>query len=533
MEKNKPVWDVIETHYDRGSQISAGQAAVIGAALRGVGSGARFLVFGCGNDSPMWQAMNADGETLFVENHAGWLDKVRRSHPDLWIEAIDYPGRTVSSSLPIDEAELARHPVPEVLRSREWDVILVDAPAGFKPDLPGRSLSIYWSSLIAGPRTHVFIDDAERPLEEAYTDRFFRLRSPWLLRVPRIRRLGKRDAEGLMLWSVSVPEITSANAGAPSTANDAAVLSAGRGAVIFLLDSNYLTALKTFAYTLRNAIEAGTHDIVVMTNDPALAEEPFVRMLADRVILIDDEQIERVKSVRRERVRSKHLHSELGKYTFLKLMAFNDFGYDHHIFMDVDMLCLDPCFRFNQLIQDADYAASIGVGPKRLQVAKMAGESGKVRRAKIAERFRELADRPHPLKLGINSGVWFGGRKVIGQEMVDRLVETGSREAYEYEQDITRRTLSDMPGLRFGRLPMWFNVTEYPLRKMGPNHFAKLRPEVRIVHYNQHVKPWQVERAEADWLTTLWWNAHDEAASWAQTLVEKGGTRRREAMAPE
>lgn len=197
-------WDLIERHYDPQTQISTGQAQVIGAALAAAGPAAKFLVFGCGNDSVLWQSLNAGGTTLFVEDNVKWIRTTKRRLPHLWIEPIDYADRKVGTSLPVDEAALATYPVPEILRARDWDVILIDAPAGFAARLPGRSLSIYWSSLIANPRTHVFVDDYERPLERAYGDHFFRNKRQWNVEVPRVTRLGKRN-KGMMLWSVGAP----------------------------------------------------------------------------------------------------------------------------------------------------------------------------------------------------------------------------------------------------------------------------------------------------------------------------------------
>ncbi|WP_374275768.1 hypothetical protein [Brevundimonas sp.] len=193
----------IQTHYQDTIQISRGQATVIGSAIAGRGPGAKVLVFGCGNDSPLWAAMNPGGETVFLENHRTWLPEARERFPDLDIREISYRGRTVADSLPIDEAELARFPVPDVIASAAWDVILVDSPMGSKLAMPGRSLSIYWSHRVATESTHVFVDDYRRPLERAYADHFFRSRRPWNIEVPRVLRHGIRNA-GVMLWSVGV-----------------------------------------------------------------------------------------------------------------------------------------------------------------------------------------------------------------------------------------------------------------------------------------------------------------------------------------
>lgn len=192
---------VLDVHYAESIQISRGQAAVIGAAIAGAGDGAKVLVFGCGNDSPLWAAMNPGGRTVFLENHKAWLGEARARCPDLDIREVSYRGRSVEHSLPIDETELARFPVPDVVAECAWDVILIDSPMGSKPTMPGRSLPIWWASQVARPTTHVFVDDYRRALERAYADHFFRSRRPWNIEVPRVYRHGIRNA-GVMLWSV-------------------------------------------------------------------------------------------------------------------------------------------------------------------------------------------------------------------------------------------------------------------------------------------------------------------------------------------
>lgn len=198
------VWEIIRDRYDPLTQISTGQSYLVATALAACGPAAHFLIFGCGHDSPMWHALNHRGKTLFVEDHPEWLTNMRCNHPQLWVEAIDYGGRTVAQSLPIREEELAVYSLPSVLNAHEWDVILVDGPAGYNRAAPGRSLSIYWASLIACERTHVFLDDYHRPLEKAYGDHFLRSRRLWNIEVPRVTLLGKRSS-GVMLWSVAAP----------------------------------------------------------------------------------------------------------------------------------------------------------------------------------------------------------------------------------------------------------------------------------------------------------------------------------------
>lgn len=191
--------DIIDEHYRSDIQMSAGQIYAIGSAIRSAGPGASVLIFGCGNDSNLWNKINDDGSTVFIEDAHPWIDKMRTRHPELNIEEVSYGDRTVESSLPIDEDALADYPIPECMLSRQWDVIVIDSPRGHKPWLPGRSLPIYWSYKVAQPDTQVFIDDCSRQLEKIYADYFFCSRRPWSVVVPRIVQAGK-PVKASLLW---------------------------------------------------------------------------------------------------------------------------------------------------------------------------------------------------------------------------------------------------------------------------------------------------------------------------------------------
>jgi hypothetical protein len=163
-------FQAIDAFHTPDTLISPGQAFAIGSAIAASGEKPNVLVFGCGNDTALWCAMNENGYVLFLENNAGWLERTRQRFPHAKIEPIAYGDTTVATSLPISEDKLAAVPVPEAVRRCVWDVILVDSPRGYKPHDPGRSLSIYWTSQVAGPRTQIFIDDYDRLLERDYTN---------------------------------------------------------------------------------------------------------------------------------------------------------------------------------------------------------------------------------------------------------------------------------------------------------------------------------------------------------------------------
>lgn len=165
--------DALAEQYTDEIQLAPPQIEMIANTVRGRAPGCRLLVFGLGRDAGMWQRLNADGCTLFVEDNEHWARHALQRHPDLQVLRVSYAGRTVAGSLPLDAAArkgLAAFPLPPELERTDWDVIVVDAPFGFDAGCPGRSVPLHWTRQLMGPHTHVFVDDYERPLERAYTD---------------------------------------------------------------------------------------------------------------------------------------------------------------------------------------------------------------------------------------------------------------------------------------------------------------------------------------------------------------------------
>jgi len=153
------------------------QADAIIAELPGGGAAPRLLVFGVGEDSRLWQRANCNGHTTFLEEHSGWLHKVKSSIRDLDAHLVNY-GTTCAGvasymAYPFDME------VPEQVASECYDVILVDAPTGFDASRPCRMQAAHFAMQRASEclesgtkqRVAVFLHDAERPTEQEITQK--------------------------------------------------------------------------------------------------------------------------------------------------------------------------------------------------------------------------------------------------------------------------------------------------------------------------------------------------------------------------
>jgi uncharacterized protein (TIGR01627 family) len=146
---------------------------------------ANVLVFGLGGDTAFYYTANPGGACVYVEESAEWIQKV--SAPS-FVTVLQYSYRTKVSEFPqlanATDAQLHEQlymkELPSHILTTPWDVVLIDAPRGYEPGLPGRAMPIYttWHILnhimTKESRTvFVFVHDINRRLEQDMATRFF------------------------------------------------------------------------------------------------------------------------------------------------------------------------------------------------------------------------------------------------------------------------------------------------------------------------------------------------------------------------
>ncbi len=136
--------------------------------------GCDLLVFGVGNDSRLWLEANPRGRTVFLEDSEYWAGRARDRLPEIDIRSVHYYTiRSQWKELLAGDPERLALELPEDVMAGPWDVILVDAPAGFSDECPGRMKSLYMASVLA--RTggaDVLVHDCDRAVERVYCDHF-------------------------------------------------------------------------------------------------------------------------------------------------------------------------------------------------------------------------------------------------------------------------------------------------------------------------------------------------------------------------
>jgi glucuronoxylan 4-O-methyltransferase len=152
-----------------------------------------FLVFGLGHDSLMWTALNHGGRTIFLEEDSSWIETIQEKYPSLESYHVVYNTKltdadsllelgqssectNVAGVIRFSSCQLALKGLPSVFYEVEWDLIMVDAPTGWRPDTPGRMGAIYTAGMVARQRkegeTEVFVHDVNRAVEDKFSRKF-------------------------------------------------------------------------------------------------------------------------------------------------------------------------------------------------------------------------------------------------------------------------------------------------------------------------------------------------------------------------
>jgi len=151
-------------------QLSVKQMQAVAKVVRDR-PGCRFLVFGLGRDSPFWHRVNRAGSTLFLEDNGEWFERMKGMHPYLDVLKVAYTTKVPEWELLQPETIALPGGLPSDFIKSRWDVVLVDAPAGWGPDCPGRMQSISLAEKVCEKDGMIFVHDTDRPAEAGWSDR--------------------------------------------------------------------------------------------------------------------------------------------------------------------------------------------------------------------------------------------------------------------------------------------------------------------------------------------------------------------------
>ncbi len=133
------------------------------------------LVFGCGNNSVFWERVNVEGTTVFLEDDPAWAADISSRLARSTVHLVEYSTVMSQWQALLHAPDLLELALPEEVQSQRFDVIVVDAPAGWEQHLeltdreaPGRMQSIYTAAQLVAPGGYIFVHGCDRVIEQTY-----------------------------------------------------------------------------------------------------------------------------------------------------------------------------------------------------------------------------------------------------------------------------------------------------------------------------------------------------------------------------
>lgn len=292
-------------------------------------------------------------------------------------------------------------------------------------------------------------------------------------------------------------------------------------ALIFVLNRKYVRPLKVLLYSLYRQNSLRSCPIEIITDDMAVAEDPFLRAVANGIQYLPPEDREVFGSIKGDKISEKSRTTFAPKYTFLKFMVFKNKGYHRHIFIDADMLCLKPLDE-DLLALPYDAKAMIEV-PSSIFPIRDESRAKFSRQKAMGYVDAARAPREGLVNASINSGFMVLEGRAISDQRFESAIEIASSIAFPAEQPATTEAIRSIPDLSFLAMPLWYNCRRRVLESLGEAFFESVRDEIVLLHYTPG-KPWILGDRTADFLDHLWLDYEQQSLPWVES-VTAGGVR--------
>lgn len=270
-----------------------------------------------------------------------------------------------------------------------------------------------------------------------------------------------------------------------ATPNEIASPSRSTG-LFFVVDKDFLPGLRTFAYSMMSTGSFLGTPVHIITTQADVANDPFVKALADSVRIPTQRELEPFRAIPTEQVKEHVRHDDVPKYSFLKWLCFEDYGYEQNIYLDVDLLCLQNINTLATELGDADLAVA-GRWPQTLF------EDNRERRSQAETDANILSfgqGRGEEWPWQPNSGVLVLGKRMMQPEVVEGLFRVRDRSRMGFDQGPLGEWLKQNPDITVRRLAESLNVNQGHIPLLSALKQIEALSHVKILHYIS-VKPWE------------------------------------------
>ena len=274
-------------------------------------------------------------------------------------------------------------------------------------------------------------------------------------------------------------------------------------AIFFAFDSSYLTPFKVMLLSMAQTGALTRNPIIICSDDPAVFEDPIVELVVDRPVLLKGHLRESLYHLAEHSVHRPE-RAKWNKGTFLKWAAFDNFGFDYILFLDVDMLILKPLAELATYRSGADLLACPQFKPS---LYRQKG-AGKLPLSTIERNLHWMIsgdfDRVHHRRM--NSGMMLLTRTTANPDFRDEIIAFAANRKELHEQAHLTAFFAENPSWKVRMVPSIYNFQERYLGEVDSCRGLDVLSQIAILHY-AGTKPWQSKLTPSSRLSTLlWWN---------------------------
>jgi lipopolysaccharide biosynthesis glycosyltransferase len=279
-------------------------------------------------------------------------------------------------------------------------------------------------------------------------------------------------------------------------------------AIFFAYDSNYQTPFKVMLLSMAQTGAMTRNPIIICSDDPAVFEDPIVKLVVDRPVLLEGNLRKSLYHLAEHSVHRPE-RAKWNKGTFLKWAAFDDYGFEYILFLDVDMLILKSLGGLATYRSGADLLTCPQFKPSLYR--RKGG--GKLPANTIARNLGWMIsgdfDKVHHRRM--NSGMMLLSRRTANPDFREEIIAFAANRTELHEQAHLTAFFAENPCWKVRLVPSTYNFQERYLGEVDPCRGLDVLSQIAILHY-AGTKPWQSKLNPSARLSTLlWWNMMEAA----------------------
>jgi hypothetical protein len=289
-------------------------------------------------------------------------------------------------------------------------------------------------------------------------------------------------------------------------------------ALVFVLNRDFVWPFRVLLFSLVKSRSVLDAPIVLISEDETLQSDPLVEAVVDRFVPARGDLLVPFADISPERVPEHQRLGWIAKYALLKWLVFDDYGFERHVFMDADTLCLNPVDALLEL-NSADLHLTPQFDPRLLR----GPDGAKLPRAEQEANVLEFVRRTEFANL--NSGVFVANHAVLTPDFRAELIGMARRLQIKTEQSVLQRVLRDSPQHTRSWLSPRFNFHHGHLSPLSVRtQIAELDRSYLLHFIGSHAKPWDGGTAKP-FTRAVWLQYAREAAEADPVFASPAGHR--------